>query len=229
MYTSIIVKLIVGMIGILFFLRLAGKGQMSQITPLDTVNSFILGALVGGVIYNPNLSIWLMLFAVFIWALINILVRLLTKVNFFNRLINGKAEYLIKDGVLNLKRLKKNHLNMEQFKAILREHEIFSLLDVDDVRFEADGQLTVYKKKDCTESFLLVNNGEILEETLKEAKRNESWLKKEMAKFGFNNIEDLFCIEWTPDRGFYIVDKDGKIHDKTKKSKDKELDEDDLV
>lgn len=229
MYISIIIKLIVGMIGILFFLRLAGKSQMGQITPLDTVNSFILGALVGGVIYNPNLSIWLMLFAVLIWALINVVVRLLTKVNFFNRLINGKSEYLIKDGILDLKRLKKNHLNMEQFKAILREKDIFSLLDVDDVRFETDGQLTIYKKKDCSESYLLVSNGEILEETLKEIEWDETWLKNEMAKLGFSDIANLFCVEWTPGRGFYIVDMDGRIQNKTEKINVKELDKDDTV
>ncbi len=229
MCISIVVKLLVGMVGILFFLRLAGKGQMSQITPLDTVNSFIIGALVGGVIYNPDLSIWLMLFAVLVWAIINALVRLLMKVNFFNRLLNGKSEYLIKDGILDLKMLKKNHLNMEQFKAILREHDIFSLLDVDDVRFETDGQLTVYRKKDSSESYLLVSNGEILTETLKEAKRSETWLKKEMHKLGFTKIENLFCVEWTPDRGFYIVDIDGKIQDITKKSNVKELYKDDTV
>ena len=90
-YITIIFKLIVGMIGILFFLRLAGKGQMSQITPLDTVNSFIIGAFVGGVIYNPDLSIWLMLFAMFIWGLINILLRSLMRINFFNKLLIGKS------------------------------------------------------------------------------------------------------------------------------------------
>lgn len=216
-YITIIFKLIVGMIGILFFLRLAGKGQMSQITPLDTVNSFIIGAFVGGVIYNPDLSIWLMLFAMFIWGLINILLRSLMRINFFNKLLIGKSEYLVKDGMLNLKMLKKNHLNMEQFKAILREHNVFSLLDVDDVRFETDGQLTIYKKKSSPRSYLLVNNGEILQENLKETHKTEEWLCSEMEKLQIQDISDLYCVEWIPNNGFYIVDKEGKIKDMTEK------------
>ena len=36
-YLAIAVKLITGMIGILVFLRIAGKAQMAQLTPLDTV------------------------------------------------------------------------------------------------------------------------------------------------------------------------------------------------
>lgn len=229
MYGSLVVKLFVGMVGIMFFLRLSGKGQMGQITPLDTVNSFILGALVGGVIYNPNLSIWLMLFAILVWTLINVLIRFLSKINFFNRLFNGKSEYLIKDGMLDLKMLKKNHLNMEQFKTMLRERDIYSLLDVDDVRFETDGQITVLRKRDTPESYLLVSNGEILEETLKDASRSSEWLESELNKLGFPDLQNLFCVEWVPGRGFYIVDMDGKIQNKTKKSKVKELDKDDTV
>ncbi len=56
-YLSIAVKLVVGMIGILVFLRVAGKAQMAQLTPLDTVSAFVIGALVGGVLYNPDMSV----------------------------------------------------------------------------------------------------------------------------------------------------------------------------
>ena len=57
-YIAIALKLVTGMIGILVFLRVAGKAQMAQITPLDTVSAFVIGALVGGVLYNPDMSMW---------------------------------------------------------------------------------------------------------------------------------------------------------------------------
>ena len=46
-YIAIAAKLVVGMVGILVFLRVAGKAQMAQLTPLDTVSAFVIGALVG--------------------------------------------------------------------------------------------------------------------------------------------------------------------------------------
>ena len=55
-YFEIAVKLVTGMIGILVFLRIAGKAQMAQLTPLDTVSAFVIGALVGGVLYNPDMT-----------------------------------------------------------------------------------------------------------------------------------------------------------------------------
>ena len=60
---DIALKLIVGMLGILAFLRIVGKGQMGQITPLDTVSAFVIGALVGGVAYNPDMTILHLIFA----------------------------------------------------------------------------------------------------------------------------------------------------------------------
>lgn len=35
MVESIVVKVLVGMLGVLFFLRISGKTQMAQLTPLD--------------------------------------------------------------------------------------------------------------------------------------------------------------------------------------------------
>ena len=74
-YVQIGLKLITGMIGILAFLRIAGKAQMAQITPLDTVSAFVIGALVGGVLYNPDMSMWHILFALAVWTAFNLFVR----------------------------------------------------------------------------------------------------------------------------------------------------------
>ena len=63
-YVAIAVKLITGMIGILAFL-----------TPLDTVSAFVIGALVGGVLYNPDMTIWHLIFALAVWTGFNMLVR----------------------------------------------------------------------------------------------------------------------------------------------------------
>ena len=68
MYLSIAIKLLVGMLGVIFFLRISGKTQMAQLTPLDSVNSFVLGALVGGVIYNPDTPVWYLVFAFAVWT-----------------------------------------------------------------------------------------------------------------------------------------------------------------
>ncbi|HJD91928.1 DUF421 domain-containing protein [Bacteroides coprosuis] len=226
MHGMMVIKLLVGMAGVLFFLRMSGKSQMAQMTPTDIVNSFVIGAIVGGIIYDPDLSVWDMLFAMVIWSVINITVRLLSRNSYFSQLFQGKSEFIIKDGKLDLKVMERNNLSMEQLIARLREKDIYSLLDVDDIRFEADGQLTVFESQKEIFSYLLVNNGKMLKDTLKEAHRTEQWLHKELDKLGYSQISDLFCVEWTPDKGFYIIDKWGNIETLTIDSKLKELEGD---
>ena len=211
LHGMMVIKLLVGMVGVLFFLRLSGKTQMAQMTPTDTVNSFVIGAIVGGIIYAPELSVWDMLFAILIWMFINLLVKWLTKNEFFKHLIHGQSEFIIKDGLLDLKAMERNNLDIEELITKLREQEIYSLLDVDDVRLEIDGQLTVFQKKKDLLSYLLVSNGAVLKESLAEAGKDLDWLQAELAQLGFPDISKLYCLEWTPHRGFYVVDKHGAI------------------
>lgn len=204
-YFTIAVKIVVGMIGVLFFLRISGKTQMAQLTPLDSVNAFVLGALVGGVIYSPDISAWLLVFSLAVWTCFNMSIRYLLRFKFMRRLIKGDTVMIVRNGQINMKEFKRNGLEMEQFRTLLREKGIFSMLDVDNVRFETNGQVTVSPRNSKSESYLLVNNGSLITTSLDNAGKSEKWLRENLSRKGYHNIEDLFCVEWTPDRGFYIA------------------------
>lgn len=210
MVLSIFVKIVIGMLGVLFFLRISGKTQMAMLTPLDSVNAFVLGALVGGVVYNPDLSAWYMVFALGAWTAVNMFIRYLLRFRVFRKLIKGDTILIVKDGKMNLKEFKRNSLEMEQFRTILRENGVFSMFDVENARFEANGKLTISRRGSLSESFLLVNNGYISAEALDSAGKTEPWLAEELKKEGFADIRSLFCVEWTPEKGFYVVPKDIK-------------------
>ena len=94
-YISITLKLVTGMIGILAFLRITGKAQMAQITPLDTVSAFVIGALVGGVLYNPDMSMWHIIFALIVWTGFNMLVRFAMRSARMRHFIKGESVFLV--------------------------------------------------------------------------------------------------------------------------------------
>ncbi len=228
MYWSIVIKLIIGMIGVLLFLRMTGKTQMANLTPMDTVNTIVLGALVGSIIYMPDTRVWILAFAMIVWFILNILVRLLLRVNYFSKLIHGQPETLIKDGKIDLKMLKRNNLGIDQFRAKLRESEIYSLLDVEEVVFETDGKFTIIKKRNGSESYLLISNGEVVEKELEESGHDEQWLKKNLIELGYEKYDKVFCAEYTPKRGFYVIDIEGNIMSKNKTGKVNKVDEIDI-
>ena len=210
-YIAIALKLITGMIGILVFLRVAGKAQMAQITPLDTVSAFVIGALVGGVLYNPDMSMWHILFALAVWTAFNMFVRVCMRSARLRHLIKGGSSYLVRDGYINFKAFKRNSLEMEQFRMLLRQKGIFSMFDVDDVLFEANGAVTVLPPGRTAYSHLLVNNGEIVERTLLQCNKTREWVLRYIKSNGFKSPSELFCMEWTPRKGFYFVTFSGNV------------------
>ncbi len=206
-YFTIVIKIVVGMLGVLFFLRISGKTQMAQVTPLDSVNAFVLGALVGGVIYSPDVSVWQLVFSLGVWTCFNMGIRYLLRFKILRRIIKGDTVMIVRDGQINMKEFKRNGLEMEQFRTLLRENGVFSMLDVNDARFETNGKLTVSPRSPSSESYLFVNNGSILTSSLDSAGKSEEWLRDALTQQGYLNINELFCAEWTPGRGFYITKK----------------------
>ena len=204
-YISITLKLVTGMIGILAFLRITGKAQMAQITPLDTVSAFVIGALVGGVLYNPDMSMLHIIFALIVWTGFNMLVRFAMRSAYMRHLIKGKSDFLVKKGIINFGNFKRNSLEMEQFRMLLRQKGIFSMFDVEDVLFETNGAVTVLPTGKTADSFLIVNNGEFVESGLAGSEKSKEWALYHIKRNGFNSPSELFCMEWTPNKGIYFV------------------------
>ena len=100
---------------------------------------------------------------------------------------------------------------MEQFRLLLRQKGIFSMFEVEDVLFEANGAVTVLPTGKTSESFLLVNNGEFVASGLMQSGRSQAWALRVIKKNGFNSPGELFCMEWTPGKGIYFVTYDGHV------------------
>ena len=210
-YISITLKLVTGMIGILAFLRITGKAQMAQITPLDTVSAFVIGALVGGVLYNPDMSMLHIIFALIVWTGFNMLVRFAMRSAYMRHLIKGKSDFLVKKGIINFGNFKRNSLEIEQFRMLLRQKGIFSMFDVEDVLFETNGAVTVLPTGKTADSFLIVNNGEFVESGLAGSEKSKEWALYHIKRNGFSSPSELFCMEWTPNKGIYFVSFEGKV------------------
>ena len=210
-YISITLKLVTGMIGILAFLRITGKAQMAQITPLDTVSAFVIGALVGGVLYNPDMSMLHIIFALIVWTGFNMLVRFAMRSARMRHFIKGESVFLVKKGIINFGNFKRNSLEMEQFRMLLRQKGIFSMFDVEDVLFETNGAVTVLPTGKTADSFLIVNNGEFVESGLAGSEKSKEWALYHIKRNGFNSPSELFCMEWTPNKGIYFVSFEGKV------------------
>ena len=205
-------KLLIGIILIVLYLRLTGKQQTAQLTPIDFIGNFILGGTIGGVIYNHTIS-----FAEYISVLI-VTLAIVSGLNYLTSkfmatrsLVMGKAYTIVEGGRFTQDALDStdHKLDPVEFLADLRGMGIFSLHDLQLVQREANGSLTVRRKGEGGVNYVLVSNGEIVADNLNLAHRDEDWLRHEISQAGVGELKSIFIVELTPDNRLNIVDESG--------------------
>ena len=74
-FITIAIKLALGLISLVFVINVTGKGNLAPSSAVDQVQNFVLGGILGGIIYNSSISILQYVVILIIWT---ILILLLT-------------------------------------------------------------------------------------------------------------------------------------------------------
>ena len=207
-----IFKLLIGITLIVLHLRLTGKQQTTQMTPIDFIGNFILGGIIGGVIYNHAISFAeYVSFLLVTFAIISGLNYATSKFMPTRSLVMGKATSIIEDGRFTEDVLtsEDNKIDPVELLAELRGMGIFSLSEVHFLQREANGSLTVRKKGEGGINYVLVSNGQVVTDNLELVHRDEEWLRGELSSAGAGELEDLFVVELDADNRLNIVDQTG--------------------
>lgn len=215
MFISIALKLTIGLAALIVVVRLVGKKALSEITPFDIIYALVLGGILEESIYDDQVRVLHVLFALALWAgLIYIIEVLLQKRDTATRKIKGKPSVLVYQGRLNLQEIEENHIEMEQLRNMMREQNCFSLREVEHMVLEADGQHTLKKKQDAESSFsfLVIDEGKLELDTLASMDKDESWLEEELRKAGLPAAENIVYGEWSEEAGLYCQAYEDCIH-----------------
>ena len=205
-------KLLIGIILIVLHLRLTGKQQTTQLTPIDFIGNFILGGVIGGVIYNHAISFAEYIsFLLVTFGIISGLNYLTSKFMSTRSLVMGKAYTIIEGGRFTQDALDNtdHKLDPVEFLAELRGMGIFSLSDISLVQREANGSLTVRRKGEGGVNYVLVSNGQIVSDNMELAGRSDKWLRDELEQADAGALENLFLVELDAHRHLTIVDQSG--------------------
>lgn len=147
-YALMATKLLIGIICLIAVIRILGKKELAEASPLDVVYAVALGDLVGDAAYDPKIKIGEIIFTVAVWTVfIYILDRAAKRFDWFSRLTKGKAEVLILDGELHEEVMKRNRMDREEVNSLLRQSQIFDVKEVKIGVLEVNGQLTVMPYK----------------------------------------------------------------------------------
>ncbi len=216
----ITIELIIGFIILFLVTKVIGKTQINELTPFDFISALVMGELLGNAIYDQEVSILFVLYALVIWGILMISVELLSQRVLKTRgFLEGNPAILIRNGLIDYKILKKNKLNINTLQELLRQKDVFSIRDVEYAILESSGTLSVLKKSGAQEtsrddfnlpvkpvnlSVTLISDGQVLWDNLESADLNIIWLKEKIEKEGYQDIKDIFYAEWLEETGLFI-------------------------
>lgn len=89
LYVIVTVRLILGLLALVLIINLTGKGNLVPILTSDQIQNYVLGGIVGEVIYNTDIPIPVFMLVLAIWFAMALLLRWLEgHGNLAKRLVN---------------------------------------------------------------------------------------------------------------------------------------------
>ncbi|WP_339809806.1 DUF421 domain-containing protein [Paenibacillus sp. FSL R7-0189] len=211
-FVTIGVKLVISFFGLWIITFITGRKTLSQLTPLDFLSSLILSEIVGNTIYDDEVKIWHLLFALFVWTALSYLFeKVTTHFVKFGNMAEGRTVLLIDDGKVNQDLLEKYDIEYTQLLFMLRQQNIFSLSEVRYALLETNGSLSVMRKSEDEQSsafsVTVIDKGRVLEESMRGRSMNKEQIKERVREQGYNCIEDIAYAEYKEDGTLYILPK----------------------
>ncbi|WP_413628224.1 DUF3290 family protein [Fructilactobacillus vespulae] len=178
-YWDVALKFIVGLITVVLQINLSGKGNLAPSNAVDQLQNYILGGIIGGTIYNSQITNLQFIIIMLIWSVIVFAIKFLTSQNnILNRLINGSPQVLISNGMVNVSRALKNGMTASELAFKLRINGINSFKEVKNATLEQNGQLTITTFDDEAIRYPIISDGQINELAIKREKLTEADILK---------------------------------------------------
>ena len=196
-FITIAIKLALGLLSLVFVINVTGKGNLAPSSAVDQIQNFVLGGIIGGVIYNSSITILQYVVILIIWTILILSLKWLnTNVYFIKHLIDGKPTIIIKNGKLDPEACRSKGLSASDVALKLRSQGVFQLKEVKRAVIEQNGQLTIVRMGDENPKYPIITDGVVQVEILETIGKTEEWLMAELNKKGFENVDDIFIAEY---------------------------------
>ena len=196
-YLNVFLKLLLGLVSLVLIINKSGKGNLAPSTPMDQVQNYVLGGIIGGVIYSPSVSILQFAVVLGIWAFLIIGMRKLkTKSHAFRMFIDGAPIVIIKHGEVDVEACRKAKITASEVAFKLRREGIYYVRDVKRAVFEQNGELIIVLKDEENPKYPIITDGVIQSSVLDDIGKTEEWLMAELQRAGYHSASEIFPAEY---------------------------------
>jgi len=195
-YLEIGIKLAIGLITLIFQMNLLGKGNLAPSSTLDQLQNFVLGGIIGGVIYNNQISILQYALVLIIWTfLVTSFKYLKENIALVKKLIDGKPTILIKNGEVLVNNCAKKGISANDLMFKLRSSNVYDTRQVKRAIQEQNGQLTIILIGEELARFPMITNGFVDDDVLEMFDKDRNWLENELKKQKVN-LSNIYLGEY---------------------------------
>lgn len=203
-YLDVVIKLALGLLSLVFVINVSGKGNLAPNSASDQVQNYVLGGIIGGVIYNPAITILQYSVILLIWTILVLSLKWLkTNNHLVKQVIDGNPTVLIQHGKLDVEACRSVGLSASDVALKLRSQGIYQLKLVKRAVLEQNGQLIVVQMGDENPKYPIITDGVIQLDVLESIGRSEEWLLGTLEKDGYTTTSNIFIAEY--DKGLVRV------------------------
>ena len=204
-FVLVFIKLMIGFLSAIAVINFTGKGNLAPNSASDQIQNYVLGGIVGGVIYNKNIGIFECLLVMLAWFLLVTGFRLLKKHNVrVKQIIDGKALIIINNGKVDIENCKKAGLSANDVAFKLRAQNVYSVKKVKRAVVEQDGKIIIVLDGEENPKFPIITDGHLQTDILEVIGKDEDWIKEKMREKGFEEYSQIFLGEYVDGKAIFV-------------------------
>lgn len=182
-YADLTLKFTVGFIFMVIQINLFGKSNLAPTSAIDQLQNYVLGGIVGGMIYNQDITLLQFTMVLLIWTLIVFIAKFLTNHNnLFKKIVQGSPTEVITNGKINVNTALKIGLSASDLAFKLRQSGVNDIRNVKRAIFEQNGQLTVIMRDEKNIKYPIVLDGKVNEDELDIIGKDSEWVETKLAE-----------------------------------------------
>lgn len=186
-FYDVFIKLGLGILCLTFQINLMGKGNLAPTSAMDQVQNYVLGGIIGGVIYNRSITTLEFFLVLIIWTLLIFGLKFIKIHNrYAKRLLDGRPVTLILNGNILTDECMKYGISANDLTFKLRSAGVYHISSLKRVVLEQNGQFTIVQidEKDNIK-YPLIADGQINEDVLELIQKDKEWVSEKLKESGF--------------------------------------------
>ena len=196
-YLNVFLKLLLGLLSLVFIINKSGKGNLAPSSAMDQVQNYVLGGIIGGVIYSPSVTILQFAVVLVIWGFLIIgLRKFKTKSHGFKRLIDGAPLIIINREKIDVNACLKVKITANEIAFKLRKEGVYYIGEVKRAVLEQNGELIIVLAGEENPKYPVITDGIIQNSVLEDVDKTEEWLLGELQKEGYSSAAEIFLAEY---------------------------------